>query len=104
MGFWGLYPHFNYSSRINILDFLHKILIVTRVRGFLRCFCGSQHHLKLIVLYLFRYTSVKGKEELVSLYCLDQYVVKLNCADERLLKGSYTWRLLRIKKNGDHGK
>lgn len=66
---------------------------------------GSQHHLKLIVLTpLLRYTSVKGKEELVSLYCLDQYVVKLNCADERLLKGSYTWRLLRIKKNGDHGK
>ena len=49
---------------------------------------GSQHHLKLIVLIpLLRYISVKGKEELVSLYCLDQYVVKLNYADERLLEG-----------------
>ena len=30
---------------------------------------------------------IKGREELVNLYCLDQYVVKLNYADERLLEG-----------------
>ena len=49
---------------------------------------GSQHHLKLIVLTpLLKYISVKSKEELVSLYCLDQYVGKLNYADERLLEG-----------------
>ena len=49
---------------------------------------GSQHHLKLIVLTpLLKYISVKGKEELVSLYCLDLYVGKLKYADERLLEG-----------------